>query len=56
MAIGWVVPDLLTQLDTEFTGLQVEGFSGNSLFDTSDGRYGKLKQFASQFTMCQIGK
>ncbi|XP_072021717.1 poly(A)-specific ribonuclease PNLDC1-like [Amphiura filiformis] len=42
-------------LDTEFTGLHVEGSTGNSLFDSPDLRYEKLKQLTSQFTVCQIG-
>ncbi|XP_033627523.1 poly(A)-specific ribonuclease PNLDC1-like [Asterias rubens] len=42
-------------IDTEFTGLHFERDSFNSLFDTTQDRYKKLRQTATQFTICQLG-
>ncbi|XP_050409679.1 poly(A)-specific ribonuclease PNLDC1 [Patella vulgata] len=42
-------------LDTEFTGLQFDESCKASLFDTSEGRYLKLRRSFTQFTICQIG-
>ncbi|XP_038059141.1 poly(A)-specific ribonuclease PNLDC1-like [Patiria miniata] len=42
-------------IDTEFTGLHFQSDSHNSLFDTPQDRYSKLRQTASQFTVCQLG-
>ncbi|XP_022105133.1 poly(A)-specific ribonuclease PNLDC1-like isoform X2 [Acanthaster planci] len=42
-------------LDTEFTGLHFHSDSHNSLFDTPQERYSKLRQTASHFTLCQLG-
>ncbi|KAJ8312834.1 hypothetical protein KUTeg_010207 [Tegillarca granosa] len=42
-------------LDTEFTGLLIDNENKNSLFDTCAERYTKLRESATQFTICQIG-
>ncbi|ESO97720.1 hypothetical protein LOTGIDRAFT_152814 [Lottia gigantea] len=46
---------LISAIDTEFTGLQLDETTKASLFDTSDERYVKLKKNVSEFTMSQIG-
>ncbi|XP_071479851.1 poly(A)-specific ribonuclease PNLDC1-like [Diadema antillarum] len=42
-------------IDTEFTGLHATEEDINSLFDSPEKRYEKLKRMAMQYTICQIG-
>ena len=42
-------------LDAEFTGLQANRNNRNTLFDTSEERYAKLRHTISDITICQIG-
>ncbi|XP_061188367.1 poly(A)-specific ribonuclease PNLDC1-like [Saccostrea echinata] len=42
-------------IDTEFTGLNLGGETKNSLFDSIEDRYNKLRESTKQFTISQIG-
>ncbi|XP_056021406.1 poly(A)-specific ribonuclease PNLDC1-like isoform X2 [Ostrea edulis] len=42
-------------IDTEFTGLSLNDETKNSLFDSVEDRYTKLRQSVQQFTISQIG-